>query len=114
MAAGGPLDAAIDSYGADGWPQILRALRRGGILVSFGDTGGAETTLEVAEVYWSWRSIVGTTMGSPREFRDLLDHVAEAAWRPVVDSVFSLEEIAAAAARLESPERFGKVVLRIG
>jgi len=112
-AAGDGLDAAIDSYGAGGWPQILRALRRGGVLVSFGDTGGAETTFEVAEVYWSWRSVVGTTMGSPREFRDLLDHVAETTWRPVVDSVFPLEEIAAAAARLESPERFGKVVLRI-
>ena len=112
-AAGDGLDAAVDSYGAGGWPQILRALRRGGVLVSFGDTGGAETTFEVAEVYWSWRSIVGTTMGSPREFRDLLDHVEAAAWRPVVDSVFPLEEISAAAARLEAPERFGKVVLRI-
>ena len=68
----------------------------------------------MAEVYWSWRSVVGTTMGSPREFRDLLDHIAKTAWRPVVDSVFPLEDIAGAAARLESPERFGKVVLRIG
>jgi NADPH:quinone reductase-like Zn-dependent oxidoreductase len=52
-------------------------------------------------------------MGSPAEFRALLAHVETAEWRPVVDSVFALEEIDAAAARLQrAPDRFGKVVLR--
>lgn len=111
--AGGPLDAAIDSYGGPSWPGALRALRRGGTLVSFGDTGGPAATIEVAEVYWQWRRVVGTTMGSPREFRALLSHVETAAWRPVVDSVFPLAQIDDAARRLDDPERFGKVVLAI-
>ncbi|MDH4344894.1 MAG: zinc-binding dehydrogenase [Thermoleophilia bacterium] len=111
--AGGPLDAAIDSYGGPSWPGALRALRRGGTLVSFGDTGAAEAAIDVSEVYWQWRRIVGTTMGSPREYRALLAHVETASWRPVVDSVFPLAEIDAAARRLDAPERFGKVVLSI-
>lgn len=109
--AGGPFDAVVDSHGGPTWPGALRSLRRGGALVSFGDTGSAEATIDVSEVYWSWRRIVGTTMGSPREYRALLRHVETASWRPVVDSVYPLERIADAAARLDAPTRFGKVVV---
>lgn len=112
--AGGPLDAAIDSFAGRTWGRALRTLRRGGTLVTFGDTGSSEATIEAAEVYWSWRRIVGTTMGSPREYRALLDHVERASWRPVIDSVYPLAEIDAAARRLDAAERFGKVVLAIG
>jgi zinc-binding alcohol dehydrogenase/oxidoreductase len=111
--AGDRLDAAVDSYGGPAWEGALQALRPGGTLVSFGDTGGEETTITTSEVYWQWRRIVGTSMGSPREYRALLHHVEDASWRPVVDSTFALEELDAAALRLDSADRFGKVVLRI-
>ena len=67
---------------AEGWAQALAALVRGGVLVNYGDTGGDESTIPVAEIYWQWRSLVGTTMGSPREFHALCEHVAVSSWRP--------------------------------
>ena len=112
--AGGELDAAIDSYGGPSWEGALRTLRSGGTLVSFGDTSGPETTLTTAEVYWRWRTVRGTSMGSPREYRAMLAHVASAAWRPVIDSMFVLDELDAAARRLDAADRFGKVVLSVG
>ncbi|MGP0035426.1 MAG: zinc-binding dehydrogenase [Solirubrobacteraceae bacterium] len=111
--AGGGLDAAIDSYGGPSWDRALRSLRGGGTLVSFGDTSGPATTLTTAEVYWQWRRIVGTSMGSPREYRAMVQHVSEARWDPVIDSVFRLEDYAAAIARLLDPARFGKVVFTV-
>jgi zinc-binding alcohol dehydrogenase/oxidoreductase len=110
---GAGVHAVVDSFGGDGWAQALGALTRGGVLVNYGDTGGEEATIPVAGLYWQWRSLIGTTMGSPREFRALCEHVAAGAWRPALDSVHALDEIAAAARRLTAPERFGKVVLRI-
>jgi NADPH:quinone reductase-like Zn-dependent oxidoreductase len=108
-------DAAVDSYGGPSWPGALRALREGGVLVSFGDTSPAPANIEVSDVYWAWRSIVGTTMGSPEEYEALLEHLAGATWEPVIDSVFALEEIDAACRRLDrAPDRFGKVALSIG
>ena len=112
--AGGGLDAAVDSYGGPSWDGALRTLRVGGRLVSFGDTSGPETTLTTNEIYWQWRSVIGTSMGSPREYRALLAHVEDPPWRPVIDSVFPLEQIDAAVTRLGSGDRFGKVVLSIG
>jgi zinc-binding alcohol dehydrogenase/oxidoreductase len=107
-------DAVIDGYGGPSWPGALKALREGGVLVSFGDTSPAPATVEVSEVYWAWRSVVGTTMGSPEEYEAMLDHVGRATWKPVIDSVFALEEIARACERLEhAPDRFGKIALSI-
>ena len=113
-ATGGEgVHAVIDSFGAGGWAQALGALARGGAIVNYGDTGGETATIPVLDLYWNWRSLIGTTMGSPREFRALCEHMATGAWRPAIDSVHPLGEIAAAARRLTHPERFGKVVLRI-
>lgn len=112
-ATGGGLDVVIDSYGAAAWQPCLAALRRGGTLVSYGDTGGDTTTITVAEVYWEWRRIIGTSMGSPREYRALVDHVNSATWKPVIDRVYQLREIDQAIRRLSDPARIGKVVLRI-
>jgi NADPH:quinone reductase-like Zn-dependent oxidoreductase len=113
-ASGGEgVHAVVDSFGGKGWAQALAALVRGGVLVYYGDTGGEESTIPVAEIYWQWRSLVGTTMGSPREFRALCEHVAVSSWRPAIDSLHELADLAVAARRLTAPDRFGKVVLRI-
>jgi zinc-binding alcohol dehydrogenase/oxidoreductase len=110
---GGGADIALDSAGGDTWDPILRALRPGGTLVNFGDTAGEVATIPVADVYWAQRSIHGTTMGSPREFAALLEHVALDRWRPVIDSTFPLERTDDAFRRLDDPARFGKIVLAI-
>ena len=55
-------------------------------------------------------SILGTTMGSPRDLA-LLDAVERGGWRPVVDSVRPLADVAAAHARLAAGDQFGKLVL---
>ncbi|HEY2258721.1 MAG TPA: zinc-binding dehydrogenase [Solirubrobacteraceae bacterium] len=112
--AGGGLDAAVDSFGGPAWEGALKALRTGGTLVSFGDTSGPTSTVTTSDVYWQWRRVLGTTMGSPREYRALIAHVGSAAWRPVIDSTFRLDELPQAAQRLNHPARFGKVVLTIG
>ncbi len=107
----GEVDLVVDSAGAPAWPGALDCLRRGGTLVSFGRTGGASTELEIPRLFYGQWNLLGTTMGSPREFDQLLAHVRQARWRPVVDSVYPLDDAAAAHARLEQPDRFGKVVL---
>ncbi len=108
----GPVDLVLDSVGTT-WRESLRALRKGGRLVVFGGTGGPETTLDVRAVYLNWLSILGTTMGSARDFAGLLRMVEEGTWRPVIDSVRPLAEAADAHERMRSGEHFGKLVLAV-
>ena len=91
----------------------MRALRKGGRLVVFGGTGGPEVTLDVRAVYLGWQSILGTTMGSARDFAGLMRTVEAGSWHPVIDSVRPLAEAEAAHDRMKSGEHFGKLVLAI-
>jgi zinc-binding alcohol dehydrogenase/oxidoreductase len=109
----GQVDAAIDSTGGSALDAVVSTLVRGGVLVSFGDTSREPASIDLAELFLEWRRLQGTTMGSPREFDALLRHLATAKWRPVIDSVFPLDEAAEAHRRLASPDRIGKVVLAI-
>jgi NADPH:quinone reductase-like Zn-dependent oxidoreductase len=109
----GEIDIAVDSAGGVAWDGIFRCLRRGGTLVSFGDTTRETAAIEIAELFFGQWNIHGTTMGSPREFDALLAHVDRAGWRPVVDSVHRLEDAAQAHRRMLDDDRFGKVVLRV-
>jgi NADPH:quinone reductase-like Zn-dependent oxidoreductase len=108
----GPVDLVLDSVGST-WRDSLRALRKGGRLVVFGGTGGPEVTLDVRAIYLNWQSILGTTMGSARDFVGLMRMVESGSWRPVVDSVTPLAEAEAAHDRMRAGRHFGKLVLAV-
>jgi len=109
---GGGADVCVDSAGRDSLPALLEAARPGGRIVTFGATTGSPTTLEVRRIFWKQISILGTTMGAPEEFRRMLECV-EGGLQPVVDRVFPLADAAAAHARMDQADQFGKLVLTI-
>jgi NADPH:quinone reductase-like Zn-dependent oxidoreductase len=111
--SGGGVDVVVDSVGST-WAQSIACVRPGGRVVVFGGTGGGKVELTVRPVTMGQVSLLGTTMGSPRDFAGLLAAVAAQDWAPVIDSVRPLGEVAAAHAREEAGEHFGKLVLSIG
>ena len=113
LTGGAGVDVVVDSVGST-WSDSIRCLRRGGRLVAFGATGGAEVALDARQVFSAQISLLGTSMGSPREFAALLAAVETGTWRPVIDSVRPLAEAASAHERIEAAAHFGKLVLEIG
>ena len=110
----GPVDVVVDGVGGeDVWSGALACLARGGRLINFADTAGDHGRVLLSRLFLEHQRIIGTTVGSPRDFDALLAHCGEVSWRPVVDSVFPLREAAAAHERLDAPDRFGKVVIAI-
>jgi NADPH:quinone reductase-like Zn-dependent oxidoreductase len=110
----GEVDAVVDSVGGEAlWDASIGLLRRGGRLVNFADTAGDHGRVLLWKLFLEHLRVIGTTLGSPREFDALLAHCGQVAWRPVVDSVFPLEQAAAAHERLDAADRFGKIVLVI-
>lgn len=103
-------DVVLDSIGST-WEQSLQALSRGGRLVVIGATAGNTTNVDVRSVYLNWRSILGSTLGSPTDFEHFLAMVSAGSWRPAIDSVSRLDEVERVHARLKKREQFGKLVL---
>jgi NADPH:quinone reductase len=52
-------------------------------------------------------------MATRAEFDAMFAHLASGRLRPVVDRVYRLDDAAAAFARLDAPDLFGKVVVRV-
>ena len=66
---------ALDAVGEMVWPQCLKALGAGGRLVTYGATTGARGSTEIRVVFWKQLSILGSTMGTPAEFREVMSLV---------------------------------------
>jgi zinc-binding alcohol dehydrogenase/oxidoreductase len=109
----GGFEVVIDSVGAATFNPALDLLVPGGRMVSFGSTSGTDTSLEIRQLYRKQISLMGTTMGSPQEFAQMLATVNGGKIKPVIDSTFPLGEAGAAHRRLEDQEQFGKVILTI-
>ena len=110
---GGGAHVVVDDVGEATWKRTLDAARPEGRIVVCGATTGPNPPAALHRVWWKQLSILGSTMGSPDDFRAAYDLVVSGKARPVVDRVFPLGEAAAAHERLESGEQLGKVVLRI-
>lgn len=112
LAGGRGVDVVVDSVGTT-WNDSAACLRPGGRLVVFGGTGGGKVEMAVRPVTMGQVSILGTTMGSPRDFAGMLAAVGHASWAPVIDSVRPLADAAEAHAREEAGHHFGKLVLSV-
>lgn len=105
------VDVVLDSVGRALWPGSLRVLAPTGRLVSCGATTGNKAETDVAQLFWKQLSILGTTMGTPAEFRAAMELVFEGKVKPQIHEVLPLEEARQAHERLERGEVFGKLVL---
>jgi NADPH:quinone reductase-like Zn-dependent oxidoreductase len=106
-------DVVVDCVGEATWTNSQRALRRGGRLVVCGATTGPMVSLDLRRLFWHQWSILGSTMGSHREFGEIVRLAHEGRLWPVVDSVVPLEEGAAAFGRMQRGEQTGKLVIEV-
>ena len=105
-------DVVLDSVGT--WTDSIRALRPGGRLVVLGASRAGRVTVDIRSFYFGQYGILGTTMGSPADFRGLLALLDDGVIAPpVIDRTFPLAEAAVAHSYLESGAAFGKIVLEI-
>ncbi|HVW88777.1 MAG TPA: zinc-binding dehydrogenase [Gaiellaceae bacterium] len=110
---GGGAHVVVDDVGEATWKRTLDAARPEGRVVVCGATSGPNPPAALHRVWWKQLSILGSTMGTPDDFRGVLDLIAAGKARPVVDRVFPLAEARAAHERLEAGEQLGKIVLSI-
>lgn len=107
------VDLIIDHIGADTFEQDIKALARGGRLVSCGNTSGAKANLNMAYLFVRQISVIGAYMGAFIELCKAMTLMAQGRLKPVVDSVFPMDQAAEALKRMNERKQFGKIVLSI-
>jgi NADPH:quinone reductase-like Zn-dependent oxidoreductase len=109
---GGRPDVVIDGAGGETFNRVLDLVTPGGRVVSYGSTLGPTQNLEGRRIFWKQLNVLGSTMGTRRDFAAMLRLYADGL-RPIVDTVLPLESAAEAHRRMEEGKQFGKIVLRI-
>jgi NADPH:quinone reductase-like Zn-dependent oxidoreductase len=107
------VDVVIEHVGQATWPHSVRALARGGRLVTCGATTGYDGAIDLRALFARQLSILGSYMGTKGELLRAARFFFAGQLKPVVDRVFPLADAAEAQRRLEASEQFGKIVLEV-
>ena len=110
------LDAIIDGAGGNITSKAVKLLRAGGTIAQYGMTVGPKMDWLMAANLRNI-SLQGTTMGSRREFREMVAFVREKRISPVISRTVkgldNLEAIDELFADMEAGKQFGKLVIEI-
>ncbi|MBC5809993.1 MAG: zinc-binding dehydrogenase [Candidatus Eremiobacteraeota bacterium] len=110
LTDGGP-SLVVDSSGGETFARCLDIARYGARVVTYGGTGG-DAKIRPFSIFWKHLDVLGTSMGSPSDFEAML-RLFEGGLKPVVDRVYPMDEVVAAAERVLAGDQMGKVVLAI-
>jgi NADPH2:quinone reductase len=106
------VDVVVDSAGKATWTKSMRSLRKGGRLVTCGATTGPIAETNINLLFWKQLDLLGSTMGSRAELREVLKLIWEGRLKPVVDTVLPLNKAQEAHQLLEGRGQFGKIILK--
>ena len=123
ITAGHGVDIVLDMIGGDYFPRNIACLADDGRYVSIAAQRGARAELALWDLMRRRLTLTGSTLRARSvEFKTLLrDEIARNVWpeveqgllKPVIDSVFPLEQAAEAHRRMESGDHVGKIVLTV-
>ncbi|HRJ56320.1 MAG TPA: zinc-binding dehydrogenase [Anaerolineales bacterium] len=106
------VDVVVDNVGTT-FPLSMRTLRKGGRLLTVGNSGAPRFEIDNRFIFGKHLSILGSTMSTIAEFHEVMDLVFSGKLKPILDKTFPLPEAALAHERLERGENFGKITLDI-
>jgi NADPH:quinone reductase-like Zn-dependent oxidoreductase len=107
------VDVVVDNVGQATLPDSLRAVRRGGRILVVGNTSGPLATIDTRYLFSKQISIIGSSMGPARAFRQVMQLVFVGKLKPIIAQHFPLSHIQEAHRLLERGDLFGKLILEL-
>lgn len=120
---GAGVDVVLDVIGGEYLPRNVAAVAMGGRIIQVGVMAGKPVPFDVGSLLMKRASVTGTTLRArpleekiaiTREFAaQLLPHVAAGTMKPVIDSRYSIDDIADAHIRMGENANAGKIVIDV-
>ncbi|MCH1434815.1 MAG: NAD(P)H-quinone oxidoreductase [Acidimicrobiales bacterium] len=117
------VDVVLDVIGGEYLPRNVAAVAMGGRIIQVGVMAGKPVPFDVGSLLMKRASVTGTTLRArpleekiaiTREFAaQLLPHVAAGTMKPVIDSRYSIDDIADAHIRMGENANAGKIVIDV-
>ena len=107
------VDVVIDNVGAATYAMSLRALKKGGRLITVGNSSGATFNFDNRYLFGKHLSVIGSTMGPRTDYEKVMGLVFNGRLRPIIDSITPLAEAKTALQRLQDGDVRGKLLLAV-
>jgi NADPH:quinone reductase-like Zn-dependent oxidoreductase len=105
------VDVVVDNVGKATIDTSMKAVVRGGRIVIIGNTSGPHAEIDIRYIFGKQISLIGSTMGTHQDFRDVISLLWAGKLKPVIDRVMPLSQGREAYEILEKGKQFGKIVL---
>ncbi len=105
------VDVVVDNVGKATINTSMMAVCRGGRIVIIGNTSGPQAEIDIRFIFGKQISLIGSTMGTHQDFREVTALLWAGKLKPVIDRVMPLSQGREAYAIVEKGDQFGKIVL---
>lgn len=105
------VDVVVDNVGAASYATSLRALKKGGRLLTVGNTSGPKFEFDNRFIFGKHLEIIGSTMGPITAYAKVMEMVFTGRLKPVIDTIYPLRDGVVALQRLATGDVRGKLVL---
>lgn len=106
------VDVVVDNVGTT-FNQSFRAARKGGRILTVGNTGGPKFEFDNRYMFGKHLSLIGSSMGTLTDFQTVMGLIFSGRLKPVLGKSYPLSEACAAQERLEAGDQMGKITLEI-
>lgn len=106
------VDLVVEHVGGDVLPKCFECLARGGTVVTCGATAGRDVSFNLWPFFVKQQRLVGSYGRNRADFQTTLEWAAAGKLKPVIDSIFPLDHVAEAFAKLRSRNVLGKVMVQ--
>jgi D-arabinose 1-dehydrogenase-like Zn-dependent alcohol dehydrogenase len=103
----------LDGAPSPSLPNYVRAINPGARIVIYGSTAGNEIKFNATDIFLKSASIVGSQVGDPQDFQEMLAFAGEHRIRPVIERTFPLAQAKEALLHLKDQHKFGKIVVTV-
>ncbi len=110
-AKGQKFDLVVDSTGGAQLNALIKLVKPGGRIVSYGATIGLPPKIDLYRMFWNQIRLQGSTMGNDQEFREMIALVNQQKIKPLIDSVTPFHQAIQALDKMQASQQFGKLVL---
>jgi NADPH:quinone reductase-like Zn-dependent oxidoreductase len=104
------VDAVFETVGKATWSHSAKSLKPGGIIVCSGATSGDADRAELQRLFFLQLRMVGSTMGTREELRDLLSFLDLTGVRPHISATLPMCEAAQGFQAMLNGDTAGKIV----
>jgi 2-desacetyl-2-hydroxyethyl bacteriochlorophyllide A dehydrogenase len=105
------VDLVIEHVGADVLLKCFDCLARGGTVVTCGATAGREVNFNLWPFFVKQHRLIGSYGRNRADLQATLEWAASGKLKPVIDSVFPLDQVPAALEKLRSRNMLGKILI---